>query len=1010
MQGKGIVRFFTILFLIVSLYQLLLLIPTNNVEREVAQKAEQKVAAMGATGGQRDSLYNYYHQVYLDSAFSKPTKFLFFNWLSYKDLKKQQMDLGLDLKGGMNITLQVDLRDLIIRKALNEKSNQKEPAKAVLDALNKVRQLQRNSTAGYISLFAQAYSEVTGGQKLAVDFCCKNDNGLNENSSDQDVINYLTTEANKTIETTYEKLKQRIDKFGVTSPNVTLDKRTERISVELAGVRNPERARNMLQASAKLEFLEVFTPQEASAEMKKIDQTLRRISLGVAVDTAGKPDSVKTAIMDSLAKVPSDNSGPLFAMFKTNFVSDSTMGFASLALVDVGDTLEVGRMLARPEVRQIMSKPFRFAWGKQAVEGTGQYELYALKPVAEGEEPLDGRYVTDADNQPNQQGGGYEVTLDFKDKGADLWAAMTGRNVGRPVAVVLDNQVCSAPRVINAITGGNTSITGNFSSEDAADLANILRIGELPARTEIVEQAVVGASLGQETINAGLMSMLVALLVIVVFMAIYYNTAGVVAVIALLANLFFLLATLSSLGVVLTLPGIAGIVLTMGMAVDANVVIYERVREELREGKDMLSSIRDGFTHSYSALIDANLTTLLTAVVLAVMGLGPIKGFGIVLGVGILTTMFTAILISHLIFDWWTDKGNSFKFWIPATEKILVGKNYDFVGMRKYAYFFSIAVLLIGAASYFVRGFELGIDFTGGRTYTVSFDNAVNTDELAGTLAKNFVDGSGREFRPIVKSFGSGNQYKITTGYMIDSESAQTDSIVREKLRTGLGTFVGKNLGPADFSSMVTSENVVGPTVADDIQKSAFYTAIIGLLGIFLYIFIRFRRWQYSLGAVAATVHDMSIVIMLFTLLHGIVPFSLEIDQAFIAVILTIIGYSVNDTVIVFDRLREYRNLYHDRPMAETVNLAINSTLSRTIITSATVFFVAVVLFLFGGDGIKAFSFAMTIGVIFGAYSSIFVATPIMMDLMKDEAPQAVGGLANNAANTVANAPAANNP
>lgn len=1000
MQGKGIVRFFTVLFLIVSLYQLLLLIPTTNVEREVANKAEQKVAALGAQGGQRDSLYNYYHQVFLDSAFSKPTKLLFLNWLPYKDLKKQQLDLGLDLKGGMNITLQVDLRDLIIRKALNEKSLEKVPSKAVTDALNRVREMQRNSSNDFISLFAQAYREVSNGQKLAVDFCCKNDNGLTENATDEQVIKYLTDEADKTIVTTYEKLKQRIDKFGVTSPNVTLDKRTERISVELAGVRNPERARSMLQASAKLEFLEIFTPQEASADMKRLDQVLRRLGTGVVPDTIGKPDSVKVAIMDSLTKAqPTDGNGPLFSLFRTNFVSDTMQGFASLALVDVGDTLTVARMLRNPEARLSLTKPFRFAWGKQPVDGTGHYELFALKPVPDGEDPLDGRYVTDANSQPSQQGGGYVVTMDFKDKGVDLWAKITGRNVGRPVAVVLDNQVCSAPRVNGAITGGNTEISGNFDSEGASDLSNILRIGELPAKTEIVEQAVVGASLGEETINAGLTSMLIALLVIVVFMIFYYNTAGVVAVIALLANLFFILATLSSLGMVLTLPSIAGIVLTMGMAVDANVVIYERVREELRLGKGLTESIHDGFKHSYSALIDANMTTLLTAIVLAVMGLGPIKGFGVVLAVGTVSTVFTAILVSHLIFDWWLGRGKTFKFSIPATEHILVGKNIDFVGMRKYAYIFSVAVIAIGIASYFVRGFELGIDFSGGRTYTVSFNSSVNTDELANTLAtKSFVDESGRSFRPVIKAFGAGNQYKITTGYMVNSENAQTDSIVREKLRVGLASYLGKDLGPAEFTSMVTSENVVGPTVADDISKSAFYTAIVGLLAIFIYILFRFRRWQYSLGAVAATVHDMTIVITLFTLLHGILPFSLEIDQAFIAVVLTIIGYSVNDTVIVFDRLREYLNTYQDRPLRETVNAAINSTLSRTIITSATVFFVAVVLLIFGGDGIKAFSFAMTVGVVFGAYSSIFVATPIMMDLIKEKGPKVVGGLQTNEA------------
>ncbi len=999
MQIKGVVRFFLIALTVVCLYQYLLVIPTSNIESAAARYAEERHAQNPSVS------WRTYYSAYLDSLSSETVFSIpLIKKFTYADLKKSQLALGLDLKGGMSVLLQVDLKDFV----RNLSGNSTDPA--FLEALEKAANQQKTQQADFITLFANAWKEVSGGKSLASIFA-RNETlrgQINFESPDAEVIRVVRELANTTVGETYKRLKQRIDKLGVVQPNVSLDAARDLILVELPGIDNPQRARNMLQKSAKLEFWDTyrFGDENIPKALENADNRLKALlagdtSLLVTIrDTLyvyptgpdGRPDSSATPEMKIVDRpVESQGDGPLLRMLTlANDPRSVVIGYA-----DKNKMKAISEMLERPDVRALFPADLMFRWSLKPVpERSGnssvanKYELYALKKWRNQDKPrLDGSVVTRASEQPDPNTGEVTVSLSMNNEGARIWAEMTRQAYeggNREIAIVLDDEVVSAPRVINPIEGGNSSITGGFTLEEAKDLANILEVGKLPAGTRIVQESQVGPSLGADNIRKSLVAMVLSVLLLCAFMIAYYARGGVVAVIALLANLFFIIGTLASMGTVLTLPGIAGIVLTLATAVDANVIIYERIREEIRSGVEGIKAIATGFSRALPAIIDANVTTLLTAFVLIYFGLGPIKGFGTVLMVGIFSTMFTAVLVSRLMTEWWLERGKEMTYSYPWSANWLVGVNVDWIGKRKYAYLFSSAIILIGIASFFARGFELGVDFKGGYSFNVTFDQPVSLEKLRPALSQALGG------NPVVKVISTENTYNITTSYLIDDTSPDVMDKVMAKLYEGLSA-AGYSTGDlenfkstAGSGTHILSSSQVSPTVADDIRDSSFSATFWALSLIFLYLLLRFRRWQFSLGAVLALFHDVLILLTFFTLLHGIVPFSLEIDQAIIACILTVIGYSVNDTVIVYDRIREFINTYIGRPKEEVFNMAINTTLSRTLITSGTTLVAALVLFLFGGDATKGFAFGMSVGILFGTYSSVFVASSLVVDLTRE--------------------------
>jgi len=1017
MQGKGIVKFFLIVMTLVTLVQYALIYPTSRAEKKAdayAQAASNNVQ----DELQKKAVYKINRAKYLDSISNK----LVVDWrpflsFTYQQLKARQLALGLDLKGGMSIIMQVDLKDFI--KALA--GNSQDPALA--QALTNTSNAQKSDQADYITLFAREYAKVSNGKSLATLFYKNAElkEEINFESSDGDVISALRTRANEAVNRTFELLKQRIDKLGVTQPNVFLDVERDLIVVELPGIDNPERARSFLQAAAKLEFYNVYRmgdpgireafiaandrlivteggSKPAVREIERVEQDTFFVK-----DSLGKeitPRQVERIVPDTIYKPENNQRGPLFERFSLN---GTTRAF-SLAVMGTATDNERPRIdsfLNREDIKNLFPRDAFFRWSRKPIkdpetkELTDEYELYALKMEPDGKAPLTGDYISKAGTNLDQRTTKMSISLKIEGDGIRIWRKMTEKAAAdnnREIAILLDNEIVSAPGVENPIPSGDSQITGDFTVEEATDLASILEIGSLPAETKIIQESLVGPSLGAENINKSMIAMIVGFLIVLVFMVFYYGGGGIISVIALFLNVFFIFGALASYGTVLTLPGIAGIVLIMGMAVDANVIIYERIREELREGKALATAVSEGFRHSYSAIIDSNVTTILSAMVLAYFGLGPIKGFAVVLIIGVLCTMFTAVLTTRLLFDYWLGKGRSISFSTPPTKNALSKINFDWLGYRKYAYMFSAAITIIGLVSFFTRGFELGVDFKGGYSYNISFDNSqiVEAEQLRQALAPVF-DGKA----PLVKAIDTENTYNVVTDYLInDTEpinGVEPADVVMERLYEGVNNMSG---GKVDFEQFkaadgagthIESSTKVGPTIADDITRSAFWALGSALVLIFLYIFIRFSKWQYSMGAVAALFHDTLIVLSLFSLFHGIAGFSLEIDQAFIAAILTVIGYSVNDTVIVFDRIREYLGLHTQGSRKDIINRALNVTLSRTSLTSATTLFTVIVLFFFGGASIKGFAFALLVGILAGTYSSVYIATALMYDFTRNK-------------------------
>lgn len=981
MQGKGIIKFAAIVIAIVCLYSLSFTFVANKVEKDAKEFAKGNVDL---------------ERAYLDSISTKSVYPLFDH--TYQYVKEREIPLGLDLKGGMNVTMEIELIQLV-KSLANNPADQNFNA-----ALGNAQASLANSQEGFIKLFVREYEKVAPSGKLAVFFATKeNATELKLNATNADVQSFLEKQGKSAVDRSFNILRTRIDKFGVTQPNIQLQEGSNRILVELPGVTDKQRVRRLLQGSAKLEFYEAHDNTEIFPLLQNINNVLAakipKADTAASIankDTTANKDkpALLTAKKDaSAAKDSSKNAiemakkNPLFAILSpaTQTSKDGQQGLSPGPVVGYSaqkDTAKVSALLNSADIKSIIPSNVKLLWGIKAISPeTKVFQLFAIKPTGiNGEPALQGDVISNAREDIDQRGNP-EVTMTMNGDGTREWKRITATAAGSPqseddnkcIAIVLDNSVYTAPRVSGEIPNGVSSISGSFTIDETKDLANVLKAGKLPAPAKIVEEAIVGPSLGAEAITSGLMSALVGLIVVLIFMMFYYNRAGTVANIAVFANIFFLMGVLASFTAVLTLPGIAGIVLTMGMAVDANVLIYERIREELGLGKSLKLAIADGYKHAMPSILDGQITTFITGVILYIFGSGPISGFAITLMIGIVTSLFTAIFISRLVFEWMLSKDMKIKFSNPWSATTFKNANYKFVKNRKWFYIGSSSFIALGIISILLRGFSYGVDFKGGRSYVVRFEKNVTTDKVRDVLKETFGG------TPEVKTFGSSDQVRVTTSYKIDDTANNADQLVENKLYEGLSKIAGNK-------AKIMSSQKVGPTVANDVRISAVYSVILCIFAIAIYIFIRFKKWSYSVGALVAVTHDVLLVLSFFSLFNGILPFSLDIDQAFIAAILTVIGYSINDTVVVFDRIREFLANHHSKTddMKVVINDAINNTLSRTVITALTVIFVLVVLFVFGGEVIRGFSFALLIGVIFGTYSSICVATPVVVDLAKD--------------------------
>jgi len=984
MQNKAAIIVLAIALGLVSIYQLSFTGATYKVKKEAKAYANGNLVKETS---------------YLDSISTLPKEKWSFLGNTFKECQKKELNLGLDLKGGMNVILEVSVEDIL--KALSNYN----PDKTFNLALARAKELQKASQSDYLTLFGKAFQELDPNAKLASIFGTIDlKDKINFNSTNEQVLKVLDTEITGAIANAFNILRTRIDRFGVVQPDITQMSTKGRILINLPGQNNPKRVRELLQGTANLEFWETYENSEIIGYLSAANNLLKEIQANTqsaavtAAATAAKPktagavaDTTKKdqSLLDLIAKDTTKAQGattreqfalqnPLFGLLNPRVneqgqpIQSSMIGLASSK-----DTARVNNLLKMNQIKVIFPRDLRLLWSQKPYKYDPTktlYELHAIKiTTRDGRPPLGGDVITSARTSSGVTGSEIKVDMSMNSEGAKVWSRMTRDNIGRSLALVLDNYVISYPTVQTEING-NTEITGNFTIEEADDLANVLKSGKLPAPAHIISSTIVGPTLGKEAISAGFYSFIIAFGLVLAFMVFYYSkSAGTIANIALITNVFLLFGVLASLNAVLTLPGIAGIVLTMGMAVDANVLIYERIREELRAGKGIKLAIADGYRHAYSAIIDSNVTTILTGIVLYIFGSGPIKGFATTLVIGILTSMFTAIFITRIIYEALLKRNVNLTFSIKITADVFKHTKIDFIGMRKYFYVASGIILLAGVVSLFVRGLNPGIDFTGGRTFVVRFDNPVKTEDIATKLNVEFGD------LPQVVTFGSTNQVKITTKYKINETGV--DDEVETKLFDGLKGYVRAGISKEDFlTEYRKSSETVGPVVAADIKINAFYAVGIALILIFFYIFMRFRYWQYGFGAVMSLAHDTLLVIGVYSIFWGLMPFSMEIDQAFIAAILTVIGFSVNDTVIVFDRLREYIPLYRKRPLKEVLNMAINSTLSRTINTTLTVILTIVAMFIFGGAVIRGFMFALLVGIGTGVYSSVFVATALMYD------------------------------
>jgi SecD/SecF fusion protein len=1035
MQNKGAIRLFAILLALACAYYLMFTWVASGIENDAEVYSVNYVAEPGVIEAAKKSAanpseektfldstktarYNYY----LDSLKKKPVYDLLVTEYTYEDVKKRQLNLGLDLKGGMNVTLEVSVSEIV--KGLSNNSN--DPT--FVAALEKAKELQRNSSKDFVTLFGEEYQKINPNAKLAINFQTIELKGkVDFNTSNEDVLKFLRERIEDAIATSENTLRARIDKFGVTQPNIQRLASSGRILIELPGVTDKARVRKLLQGTANLEFWETYDNQEIYPFIEKANVRLKEIlnpkmendstkkdsaSIATGAEKATSPvpakDSVKKDTAGSLASqmgTETKDTGkvgetradtvkrftkenPLFAVLNPAVNRDEkgqmvlgqgpVVGFAL-----VTDTAKINSYLNNPKIKSVFKSGTKFLWTFKTIDKDETVvQLVAIRITnRDGKAPLAGDIITDARKVFDQSSGGSpQISMSMNSEAAQVWKRLTRENIGKSIAIVLDNSVYSFPTVQGEIGGGTSSITGNFSNDEADDLVNILKAGKLPAPAHIVQETVVGPTLGAEAIRNGLISTVIALVLVLLFMGFYYSKAGWVADFAMIVNNFFVIGILASFQAVLTLPGIAGIVLTIAMSVDANILIFERVREELNLGKSTAVAIKEGYRNAMSSVIDSHVTGLLLGIILYVFGTGPIQGFATTLIIGIISSLFCAIFITRLIFDRWLGKNKAIPFGNKMTMNAFKNININFVGKRKLYYIFSGIIIAAGIFCYINKGgFSLGVDFKGGRSYVVRFEEPKPTEEVRNALKVTFGES------PEVKTYGENNQQRITTTYLINDASADAEANVEAKLNEGLNSLGVKY--------QIMSSDKVGETVSRDIKTKAIWAVLLSCLVMFIFIFIRFKKWQYGLGAVVALFHDVAIVLSVYIIFDGILPFSLEITQDFIAAILTVMSYSMTDTVVVFDRIREYlteRNKTDlDKNERERViNFALNSTLSRTINTSLTIFFVLLAIFIFGGETIRGFSFALLIGIVIGTYSSICIATPIVIDFEKEKADE----------------------
>lgn len=988
MQNKGAIQFFAILLTLACIYHLSFTFVTNRTESEALEMAGGDVARQ---------------QAYLDSIGGSEVVWnIGLASYTYAEAKKHEIGLGLDLRGGINVTLSVSKGDLL--RGLVKNPDEPSFTKALALAL----QQEKGSQENFMTLFVRNFEQVNPGASLSAPnlFGHSGQKIINGRMTNSEVEALLIQEASMAVDRTFEVLTSRIDNFGLTQPIIQRLQGSDRIRVELPGVQNEKRVRELLEAPAKLEFWETLEAGEVlgSSNLQRLSDAVKRYvamdkTASVMPDTTVASDSIAVADTNSLATTaPADTNevaektdslgaatdDPLFAIFAPNIINSEGFNgvppgpvLGSVAGIHKERFLE---FMALPEVKRILPPQIKISFGFKQDE-TGRWPVYALRNTADGQAALSGDVVVDANFQPDSRTGGYEVVMNMNAEGASAWASLTGKNKGKSVAIVLDGVVYSAPTVQDKISGGTSSITGNFSFDEAKTLASVLKSGKLPTKALIEEMAVVGPSLGKQSISSGITSLALAFVLVLLYMIFYYGKAGMVANVALLANVFFLIGALAAFNTTLTLAGITGIVLTIGMSVDANVLIYERIREELRQGKSLKLALNEGYDKAYRAIIDSNITTMLIALILIFFGAGPVKGFAITLFMGILTSLFTAIFITRLIFEAQLSKKKDISFSSKVTETLFSNINIDWIGKRKIFYVISGSLMALSIGGMVFKGFNLGVDLSGGRSYVVKFDNSnISTEAVVEALTPAFGGES-----PAVKLYGGSDAVSIVTKFRLEEDGAESDRAVEEVIYNALSGFYTNPITLESFMDKnefgIISSERVGPTMARDVAYKSFWAVIISLVVMFGYILFRFKGWQYGTSAVVALLHDVIILLGIFSLLSGILPFSLQVDQAIIAAVLTVIGYSINDTVIIFDRIREYLSEGRRGTMKSYINDALNSTLGRTINTSVTVLVVLLAAFLFGGEGIRGLSFAILIGVVVGTYSSLCLAAPMVADL-----------------------------
>ena len=1007
MQNKGVIKLLAVILAVFSLYQLSFSVVTRNVEKKAAEYATSaesvKMAEILAKGDQ--NAYDYYldsiqgarETYYLDSM---STVKVYPLGQTYRQAKEMEINLGLDLKGGMNVMMEVSVPDII--NVLSGHST--DPT--FVEAIRIANEQHLNSQRDYVDLFGDAFQQLDPNAKLAPIFLFEfKDKGITVNSTNAEVLDVIKEETNSAIDRSYQILRTRIDRFGVAQPNIQKLENSGRILVELPGIKDPKRVRKLLQGTAQLEFWETYNFTELYTYFDEANARLAEINKankGLTEDKEeAKSDDEPALLANDSLKAQEEALEEMRANFPIyNYLTPSyyqnevgqtyPAQTARVGMALVKDTANVNRMLK--QVKNIFPRNVRFAWcvkpNVDATTGTEYIDLVALKTSRENTAALGGEVIVDA-RQDYDQNGRVEVTIQMNSEGAKAWKRLTGENIGRQVAIVLDNYVYSYPVVNDEIPSGRSSISGgDMSVEEAQDLANILKAGKLPAPARILEENVVGPSLGQEAIQSGLWSLIIAFVLVLIYMMFFYNKAGVASDIALLVNIFFMFGVLASFGTVLTLPGLAGIVLTLGMAVDSNVIIFERIKEELRAGKGIRTAIADGYKAAYSAILDGNITTFLTAFVLFEFGTGPVQGFATTLMIGIATSLFTSIFISRLVFEGWLKKDKNISFSNNATRNFMKNTSFDFIKFGKTASIIAAIFIVISVGSLAVRGLNLGIDFKGGRNYVVRFDKDVTVNEVRSALSnvKEF------ESVPEVKTYGPSRQVKITTDYKINDNAQDVDAEIQGLIYNALKGLYETEMTYEQFTTDSDKSNVllgilssqkVGATVADDVTRKAFVAVIVSLVVMFVYIAIRFRRWQYGLSSIVCLAHDTLIVIGMYSLFNNVLPFTMEVNQSFIAAVLTIIGYSINNTVVIFDRVRENITLFPKRSWRELFNSANNSTLLRSINTSGTTIVVLLAIFIFGGETIRGFVFALLVGMIAGTFSSMFIATPLAYKLFK---------------------------